>query len=263
MKIAIIGLGFVGLTFACILGKKDYHIIGIDSDKSKIERIQNGRVPFFEPKLNQTLKNALKKKFSVTSSNKVLESNYDLIFVTVGTPQEKNGDIDLTMIKSVSGELSKLIKKSTNKPIVVIKSTVIPGTTNDVILPILEKKSGKKIGKDFGLITNPEFLRESQAVNDTINPHVIVLGGKNDIFMKKLIRFYKKFHGKIPIIQTNSQTAEIIKYANNSFLATKISFINQLANICQNIPGANIDDIARIIGLDPRIGKLFLNAGAG
>jgi UDPglucose 6-dehydrogenase len=133
----------------------------------------------------------------------------------------------------------------------------------NVILPILERRSGKKAGREFGLISNPEFLQESSAIRDTKFPHVIVLGGYQTKFMKKAKSFFSKLHPNVSITITNHQTAEMIKYANNSFLATKISFINQLSNICQNIPGANIDDIAKTIGLDPRIGALFLNAGPG
>jgi len=147
--------------------------------------------------------------------------------------------------------------------IILIKSTVTPGTMKNIVLPILEKNSKKKAGKEFGLISNPEFLQESNAIRDTIFPHAVVLGGYNTKYMKKAKNFFSKLHPKTPIIITNHQTAEMVKYANNSFLATKISFINQLSNICQNIPEANIDDIAKTIGLDPRIGKLFLNAGPG
>src|SRR5205807_3647465 len=140
--------------------------------------------------------------------------------------------------------------------------TVIPGTTRSII-NILEKKSGKKEGVDFGVVTNPEFLREGMAVEDTIKPHVIVLGGNDNKFTSRLKKFYTEFQKNVPILTTNHQTAEIIKYANNSFLATKISFINQIANICENIPGANIEEVAKAIGSDPRIGNLFLNAGPG
>jgi len=125
------------------------------------------------------------------------------------------------------------------------------------------KNSKKKAGKNFGLISNPEFLQETNAIKDTKFPHAVVLGGYNTKYMKKAKMFFSKLHPNTPIIITNHQTAEMVKYANNSFLATKISFINQLSNICQNIPEANIDDVAQTIGLDPRIGKLFLNAGPG
>jgi UDPglucose 6-dehydrogenase len=183
--------------------------------------------------------------------------------VTVGTPQKTNGSIDLSKIKNAVTSIGKTLLKNKKKPIIIIKSTVVPGTMNKVILPVLEKKSNKKAGKDFGLISNPEFLQESNAIKDTKFPHAVVLGNNNTEFMKKTKKLFTKLHPNVPIISTNYQTAEMIKYANNSFLATKISFINQLSNICQKIPGANIDDIGKTIGLDPRIGKLFLNAGPG
>ena len=160
-------------------------------------------------------------------------------------------------------DIGKLLSKNKKKPIILIKSTVITGTMKDVILPILERNSKKKAGKDFGLISNPEFLQESTAIQNTIKPHLIVLGGYRTKFMNNTKKFFSCFNPNTPIIITNHQTAEMIKYANNSFLATKISFINQLASICQKIPDTNIDDIAQTIGLDPRIGNLFLDAGPG
>ena len=262
MKIGIIGLGFVGLSFAAVLTSKGHSIIGVDTDKEKLEKIKNGIVPFYEPKLQSLLRRSLNAGLEV-SSNILAIKKCNLIFVTVGTPQKRNGEIDLTMIKNVTNKIGKLLSKTKHKPIIIIKSTVIPGTTQNVILPILQRISRKNVGKGFGLLTNPEFLRETMAVNDTLHPHVIVLGGNNDIFLKKVRRFYSNLHHDVPIVLTNYSTAEIIKYANNSFLATKISFINQIASICEEIPDANIDDVAKTIGLDPRIGNLFLDAGPG
>ena len=262
MKIGIIGLGFVGLSFASVLATKGYSVIGVDADKEKLEKIKNGIVPFYEPKLQSMLRRSLNVGLKI-SSNILAIKKCNLIFVTVGTPQKRNGEIDLTMIKNVTNKIGKLLSKTQHKPIIIIKSTVIPGTTQNVILPILQRISGKNVGKDFGLLTNPEFLRETMAVNDTLHPHVIVLGGDNDIFLKRARRFYSNLHHSVPIVLTNYSTAEIIKYANNSFLATKISFINQIASICEEIPDANIDDVAKTIGLDPRIGNLFLDAGPG
>ena len=262
MKIGIIGLGFVGLSFASVLASKGYSVIGVDTDKEKLEKIKNGIVPFYEPKLQSLLRRSLNVGLEV-SSNILAIKKCNLIFVTVGTPQKRNGEIDLTMIKNVTNKIGKLLSKTKHKPIIIIKSTVIPGTTQNVILPILQRMSRKNVGKGFGLLTNPEFLRETMAVNDTLHPHVIVLGGDNDIFLKKVRRFYSNLHHSVPIVLTNYSTAEIIKYANNSFLATKISFINQIASICEEIPDANIDDVAKTIGLDPRIGNLFLDAGPG
>jgi len=262
MKISIIGLGFVGLSLTSVLAAKGNNILGIDVDEHKCQNIRKGISPFFEPELERLLKIGLKKKLEI-STDFTLIKNSDIIFVTVGTPQKSDGSIELSMIKSAVKTIGKILKNEKKNPIILIKSTVTPGTMQEIVLPIIEKESKKKAGKDFGLISNPEFLQESTAIRDTKFPHVVVLGGYETKYMKKAKKFFSKIHSGIPIIVTNHQTAEMIKYANNSFLATKISFINQLSNICQNIPGANIDDVAKTIGLDPRIGKLFLNAGPG
>ena len=262
MNIGIIGLGFVGLSLTSVLAEKGYKTIGLDIDKKKCKEIKLGNPPFFEPKLEKTLREGLKKKLTI-SNDFSLVKNCDFIFVAVGTPQKPNGSIDLSMIKKSVTKIGKSMCKNKKNQTIFIKSTVTPGTMKNIVLPILEKNSKKKAGKDFGLISNPEFLQETTAIKDTMFPHAVVLGGYDTKYMKKAKRFFSKLHPDTPIIITNHQTAEMVKYANNSFLATKISFINQLSNICQNIPEANIDDISKTIGLDPRIGKLFLNAGPG
>ena len=262
MKISVVGLGFVGLSLASVLASKGFNVIGLDVDVIKCKKISNGIVPFYEPDLKQVLKNGLKKNLEI-NNNFLSIKNSDIIFITVGTPQKSNGAIELTIIKKAIASVGKIISKSKKNPIIFIKSTVIPGTLENTLLPILEKESGKESGKEFGLISNPEFLQESTAIRDTKFPHVIVLGGTEKKYLKKAKIFFNILHPNIPIIITNYQTSEMIKYANNSFLATKISFINQISSICQNIPGANVDDIAKAIGLDSRIGKLFLNAGPG
>ena len=262
MKIGIIGLGFVGLSLTSVLASKGFDVVGVDVDKEKCRKISNGSSPFFEPDLEKILKNGLKKKLEITNDFSLVR-DCDLIFVTVGTPQNRTGAIDLSIIKKAMATLGKNIQKSKKQHTILVKSTVVPGTMKDVLLPILENNSKKKAGRDFGLISNPEFLQESTAIKDTEFPHAVVLGGYKTKYMKKVKNFFTKLHPNVPIIITNHQTAEMIKYANNSFLATKISFINQLSSICQKIPGANVDDIAKTIGLDPRIGGLFLNAGPG
>ena len=263
MKVGIIGLGFVGLSFASVLASKGYFVIGVDSDKTKVAQLRIGKLPFYEPQLGKMFHKALKNDLVLSTKISSVIDECELIFITVGTPQLHNGFIDLSIVKSVIGEIGTLLRKTTNVPIIIIKSTVIPGTTKNIIVPILEKKSKKKCGKGFEVLTNPEFLREGNAINDTIKPHVVILGGNNSKFLKKLKKFYFGLHSKVSIVTTNHQTAEIIKYANNSFLATKISFINQIANICHVIQGADIEDVAKIIGMDPRIGNHFLNAGPG
>jgi len=263
MKIGIVGAGFLGLTLAAVLGSKNYQVLVLDVDNEKLKKIKKGISPFFEPKLEPILKKVTKSFLQVTNDFKKIVDESDLIFITVGTPLTKNGNIDLKSIKSAIEKIGSALRNSKNIPLIIIKSTVVPGS-NNTIKKILEEKSGKKCGKGFELLSNPEFLREGNAINDTLNPHVTIIGGNDNKSIKKLELFYKKFFAKkIPLIKTNPQTAELIKYANNSFLATKISFINQIANICQVVPGTNVDEIANAIGLDPRIGKQFLKAGPG
>ncbi len=259
--IVIIGLGFVGLTFAVFLTLKKFNVIGIDNNQNKLEQFKKGQTSFFEPDLDKSLKKALKKSLAFSNSINNIDSA-DMVFVTVGTPSKSDGSIDLGYIQTVSEELSTWLKKSKNYPVVSYKSTIVPGTTENFVKPILES-SGKIAGNDFGLVVNPEFLREGSALHDTINPHVIVIGG-DEKSLSKLQKFYAKIYlKKIPIKTTNRTTAEFIKYANNAFLATKISFINTIANICQRLSDTNVDDIAETIGIDPRIGSSFLKAGPG
>ena len=184
MKIGIIGLGFVGLSFGSVLASKGKNVIGIDVDAEKCKKIRNGITPFFEPGLEKMLRIGLKKKLTISDDFSLIK-DCDMIFVAVGTPQKSNGAIELSMIKKAVTSIGIILAKTKKNPIVLIKSTVIPGTMQNVILPILEKRSGKKAGKEFGLISNPEFLQESSAIRDRKFPHVIVLGGYQTKFMKK------------------------------------------------------------------------------
>lgn len=264
MNVGIIGMGFVGLSLGVVLASKNISVFGIESDCKKLEHLQNGTPPFYEPDLESLLlESYTKKKIKFLDSLDSIFEKLDVVFVTVGTPT-KNDHIDLTAIKAVIQSIGKLLKKSKNCPLIVIKSTIAPGTTKDIIIPILEKNSSKKLGKNLRIATNPEFLREGQAIFDQLNPHVIVIGSEDDDSRRILTNFYKDFFpSKIPRIHENFSTSEMIKYTNNAFLATKISFINTISNICQKIPNTNVDSVAKCIGLDPRIGSEFLKAGPG
>jgi len=261
-KVTIVGLGFVGLSLASFLSSKKIKVIGIDSNEEKIAKLKEGIADFFEPKLEYYLKKGRKyQEFHTKINSKTINS--DFIFITVGTPLDNQNKIMLNFVESVIKSISKVLKDLTVKPSIIIKSTVIPGTAIKTVKPILEK-SGNQEDLDYYLLSNPEFLREGSSINDTIHPHVIVIGGKNLESRKKLLQFYKKIYSKKQeFVETNNTTAEMIKYANNAFLATKISFINSLANICQNVSGTNVDDVAKVMGMDPRISKLFLKAGPG
>jgi len=257
-KISVIGLGFVGLSLAVINVKKGFQTIGIDSDKKKLKNLQKAKIDFYEPNLSKYLKESINRnKISFTENlDKVLKT--DITFITVGTPSTKDGKIDLTSLKKVISDLKKLLKNKSKKHLIVIKSTVVPTTTSQIVEPILKNL------RNVGVVVNPEFLREGNALKDLIKPHLIVIGCDHEGDYKTLERYYKQFYKIMPdVIKTDFTTAEMIKYANNTFLATKISFINAIANICQKLPLVDVNTIAYAIGKDPRIGSQFLNAGPG
>jgi len=258
IKISIIGLGFVGLSLAVVNANLGNKTTGIEIDKEKLDGIANGKPDFYEPDVEKLLRNSLKKK-TISFTNKfesILDT--DITFVTVGTPSDKNGKIDLKNFKKAIFQLSEILKKKKSQHVVVIKSTVIPTTTFEIVLPIFKKNSNVIVN------VNPEFLREGRAVNDLKYPHLIVIGSKQKNEHKILKEYYKQFYQKLPeIIETDFTTAEMIKYSNNIFLATKISFINSIANICQKLPSVDVNQIAHAIGRDPRIGAQFLQAGPG
>ena len=256
-KISVIGLGFVGLSLAVVNAQKGFYTIGIDIDNKKLTNLRNGNPPFYEIKLEEFLRNSIRKKKIIFSNkiNSIIDT--DITFVTVGTPTQ-NGKIDLSQVQKVVSEAAKVLSKKKQSHLVIVKSTLVPTTTNDVILPKLQHL------RNIRLAVNPEFLREGTAIQDLLEPHLIVIGEQDKQAGDALVKYYKAFYKKLPeILRTNFITAELIKYSNNAFLATKISFINSIANICQNFPMADVTIIANAIGKDPRIGPLFLNAGPG
>lgn len=257
-KISIIGLGFVGLTLAAVSAKKGFDTIGIDIDSKKLIKNRKGVSDFYEPKLEEFLKESIKtKKIKFTNDFEEI-SKTDITFVTVGTPSSNDGRINLSFMETAISSIIEILKTKKEKHTVVIKSTVVPTTTLHVIYPKFKKM------KNVKLIVNPEFLRESLAIEDLLNPHLIVIGESKSGDSLELKKYYESFYKNCPeILITDFSSAEMIKYANNTFLATKISFINSIANICQNIPNADVKTIAYAIGKDPRIGSLFLNAGSG
>ena len=263
MNVAVVGQGFVGLTLSVFLSLKKLQVFGVENNQNTLKIINNGKSPFFEPNLDKNLKKCLKlKTLQFVESLNPIFSKIDVVYICVPTPN-RNNSIDLKFINSVIYEISHLLKSTKKKPIIIIKSTVAPQTTN-LLLKILSKNSNKILGKDYFLVVNPEFLREGFALDDQMNPHLIVMGCEDLKSQHRIKNFYKKLYSeKIPRTYTNFSTAELIKYSNNAFLATKISFINSISNLCEKIPGANVDDVANAIGTDPRIGSLFLKAGPG
>jgi len=265
MRITILGCGYVGLVTGTCFADKGNKVYCIDVDPKKIEMINKGETPIFEPGLEELLKKNIKNGSLTAFTTKEFypkKIQTDVSFICVPTPSNKDGSINLKFIKNASRDLGKYIKSLNDYHVVTVKSTVVPGTTGDITLPILEKCSGKKIGKDFGLCMNPEFLREGSAIEDFTNTDKIVIGSIDKKSSDVLEKLYESWKTNIPRIKVELRTAEMIKYAQNAFLATKISFINEIANICQKC-GVDAKDVTYAIGLDPRINPRFLNFGAG
>jgi len=265
MKIVILGSGYVGLVTGTCFADKGHKVYCIDVDPKKVNSIKKGIPLIFEPGLEKLLKKNIKNGNLEAFLAKEFYSKKifaNISFICVPTPSNDDGSINLKFIEFASKDLGNYLKNVNQYHVVVVKSTVVPGTTDSVVLPLLEKHSGKKVGKDFGLCMNPEFLREGSAIEDFLKTDKIVIGAIDEKSGKILEGVYENWDKSIPRINTNLRTAEMIKYTQNSFLATKISFINEIANICQRV-GVDAKDVSYAIGLDPRISPKFLRFGVG
>jgi UDPglucose 6-dehydrogenase len=266
-SISVVGAGYVGLCTAVGFASKGYNVIACDIDEEKMNRINNGIPPFHEPGLEERLSQSIKSGLfkGIVGQFDTVISQTDLTFVAVGTPSRPDGSIDLKFIESAAHELGHALKLKDSYHVIIIKSTVVPGTTQNTVKPVLERESQKVIGKDFGLCMNPEFLRQGSAFQDTINADRVVIGSTDAHSGDVLEDLYRSFYseGMPALLRTSLSTAELIKYASNAMLATKISFINTIANICEKVPGADVKVVAKAMGLDKRIGSLFLDAGLG
>ena len=264
--VSVFGLGYVGLCTAVSFAQKGINTIGVDIEEEKVKMINQGKAPIFEHGLETALQSSLSQgAFHCTVDPREAILGSDISIIAVGTPSRPDGSIDLQYIQSVSEIIGAVLKEKATYHLIVDKSTVVPGTTLNVIKPLLESCSGKTCGINFGLCTNPEFLQEGNALKGTLNPDRIVIGEYDPLSGKTLEELYRRFHGQEmpPVLKTNLTNAELIKYANNAFLATKISFINMIANICEKTTEADVTVVARGIGLDHRISPHFLEAGLG
>ena len=252
----MIGTGYVGLVSGVCFADLGNDVICVDNDINKINLLKKGQIPIYEPGLSElVIKNYKNKRLNFSSNlNKSVKSS-DIIFICVGTPTKKNGSsADLSQIYNVSKEISSSINKF---KIIITKSTV-PVTTGDEIEKILSKRNNKK---KFSVVSNPEFLREGEAIRDFTFPDRVVVGTDDKRTSKILKSLYSPLISKgASYLQTSRRSAELIKYASNAFLATKITFINEIANLCEKT-GINVEDISIGMGLDKRIGSRFLRAG--
>jgi len=256
MKLCMIGTGYVGLVSGVCFSDLGNEVICVDKDKDKINLLKKGKIPIYEPGLSElVVKNYKNKKLTFSSDLRTSVKNSDIIFICVGTPTKKGGSsADLTQIYSVTRELSLSINKF---KIIITKSTV-PVTTGDEIEKILSKKNRKN---KFAVVSNPEFLREGEAIRDFTYPDRIVIGSNDKKSNKILKNLYSPLISKgAQYVCTSRRASELIKYASNAFLATKITFINEIANLCEKT-GINVEDISIGMGLDKRIGSRFLRAG--
>lgn len=255
MKIAVIGTGYVGLVSGVCFAKLGHDVVCVDSDESKIDRLLQGIIPIFEPNLKELLAEvAADKKIAFTTSLNAALQGAQAVFIAVGTPQGEDGSADLSYVIAAAQEIAKI---STDYKLIITKSTVPVGTSAK-LREVIAKANPQF---DFATASNPEFLREGCAIDDFMHPDRIVVGADDEKSRKILSEIYEKFPPQKLVI-TDVITAEMIKYAANSFLATKISFINEMADLCEKT-GADIKNLSSAIGLDSRIGAKFLNAGPG
>ncbi len=253
MKIAVIGTGYVGLVAGACFADLGNKVICVDVDENKIKNLEKGIIPIYEPGLKELVKKNFEDKrlFFTTDSKKAIEES-KIIFIAVGTPQSDDGQADLKYVMQVCETIGKNMNES---KIIVDKSTVPVGTSKKV-----QETISKFTEHKVDVVSNPEFLREGSAVNDFLKPDRVVIGSADKEAAKSVADLYKPLDCEILI--TDPESAEMIKYASNAFLATKISFINEIAAICEKT-NADVEAVAKGMGLDSRIGKQFLNAGCG
>ncbi len=274
MKVSIIGTGYVGIVTGVCFAEKGHQITCVDVDQAKVDSINNGVSPIYERGLGDLLKKHVGGRLRASTDLSGAVQQTDLSLIAVGTPFEGR-EIDLTYIKAVSKEIGHALRKKSDYHVVIVKSTVVPGTTDEVVCPIIEEASGKRAGVDFGVGMNPEFLTEGEAVNDFLFPDRIVLGGMDQATIDQQAMLYEGFP-EVEVLRTNNKSAEMIKYTSNALLATLISFSNEIANLCAAVKDVDIVDVmrgvhtSRYLSVDLPEGKRvqppivsFLAAGCG
>jgi UDPglucose 6-dehydrogenase len=261
VRISVIGAGYVGLVSAAGLARLGHRVVCIDNNQDKVDMINRGTSPLCEAGLDELLASCVSGDGNLRASMEYSEiQDTDVSLICVGTPSNSDGSINLSFIRDASKGIGSALAAKSDYHVVVTRSTVIPGTTRDVIIPLLIKHSNRAAGDDFGVAFNPEFLQEGTAVQAFFSPDRIIIGEYDRRSGDIVAEVYKDMPA--PVVRTDITTAEMVKYASNAFLATKISFINEIANICQKV-GIDVYDVVEGIRFDYRIGDRFLNAGIG
>ena len=255
-KICVIGTGYVGLVTGVCFADLGNEVQCLDINEKRIQELNNGKMPIYEPGLEEIVDRNVKAKrlFFTTNYNAALKQA-EFAFIAVGTPSGADGEADLQYVQSAAEGIADTV----NHPIIIVNKSTVPVGTGDWVSNIIKKRrKGKKL--DFKVVSNPEFLREGSAISDFMNPDRIVLGSTDENAAQSVAHLHRSL--RCPVVITDLNTAEMIKYASNAFLATRISFINEISNVCEGL-GADVEQVAIGMGLDKRIGKAFLNAGIG
>jgi UDPglucose 6-dehydrogenase len=241
MNISVVGTGYVGLVSGVCLAEKGHTVTCVDLDAAKVAKINQGIPPIYEKGLEDLLKRHAGRNLTATTDLRAAVMGSEMSLIAVGTPFDGSA-IDLKYIREVARQIGEVLRDKASYHLVVVKSTVVPGTTDDVVRPILEEASGKQAGAHFGVGMNPEFLREGEAIQDFMAPDRIVLGGIDDRSIDKLAEVYSVFP-EVDKLRTSCKTAEMIKYSANSLLATMISFSNEIGNLCAALGGIDVVDV--------------------
>ncbi|GAB7095467.1 UDP-glucose 6-dehydrogenase AglM [Halolamina litorea] len=267
MNVSIVGSGYVGTTIAACFADLGHGVVNIDIDQSIVDAINAGDAPIHEEGLPELVDahagaDGTGRLRATTDYDAVLDT--DVTFLCLPTPQAEDGSIDLSIMQAGAEQLGETLREKQDRHTVVVKSTVVPGTTEERIAPLLQEPSENEDGADVGVGMNPEFLREGTAVHDFRHPDKVVLGADDDGTLADMQRVFAPLLDEhdAPVVETDTRTAEMTKYANNAFLASKISLINDLGNICKQF-GIDAYEVADAIGLDDRIGEQFLRSGLG
>jgi UDPglucose 6-dehydrogenase len=269
-KVSILGTGFIGLCSAACFARKDIQVIASTHDAKKAKMINEGNAPFYEANLQEMMDDIKATKPELLQClldpvKSVLET--DISMITQGTPMREDKSINLGYIESTAREIGEALKQKDSYHLVVVRSTVVPGTTRNLVGKLITEVSGKTPGIDFGLCMQPEFLAEGSSVSDTLHPDRIVIGEYDQKSGEMLQEFYEYFYKdhlkNCPILRMNLESAELVKYGNNCLLSTKISYANEFANLAQLVPNVDVVQVMKGVGLDYRINPRFLNAGVG
>jgi len=260
MRISVIGAGYVGLVTAAALASKGHNVIVVDTNPTKVAMINHKESPIFEEGLDDMVSSCIESKLLEATGNYEEILATDITLICVSTPSNSDGSMNLSYIRESARDIGKMLGAKNARHAVVVRSTVLPGTTKGIIIPAIEQYSGKKANINFDIAVNPEFLQEGKALHGFFNPDRIIIGEEEQRAGDMVEKLYKGISA--PIIRMGITTAEMIKFTSNAFLATKISFINEIGNICKKL-GVDVYDVVKGVGVDYRIGGHFLRAGIG